>query len=387
MKHILFKIVIAQFLCTSLWFAGNAVLPHLLQGSGLDLDLLSHLTSSVQFGFIVGTLIFALFSISDRLSPSLLFLGCSVFSAICNLSLIINDIPFDVLLIFRFLTGFFLAGIYPIGMKIASDHFSTDLQKSLGYLVGALVLGTAFPHALPILSFNFEWQYIIYTTSLLSLLGGIIMYKGVPDGPYRQVGHSFSFKSFLTVFENNSFKTAAYGYFGHMWELYTFWAFVPVILQSYANQFPTKQLDVSLFSFLIIAFGSIACVISGKIAFYYDVKKVALFFLICSGICCLISPFLITTPSTTLFLLFMFCWGFVVIADSPLFSTLIAKNALSTYKGSALTLVNCIGFSVTIISIQLINWASTYIDATHVYVLLAIGPILGVASLVKKTTS
>lgn len=385
MKRVLIIIVLAQFFCTSLWFAGNAVLADLISNLNVDSSFLAHLTSAVQFGFITGTLVFAVFTVADRYSPSQVFFISAIVAAACNLMISWTAIPASGILIFRFMTGFFLAGIYPVGMKIASDYFQKGLGKSLGFLVGALVLGTAFPHFLKNLTATLPWKYVIYSTSALALLGGLAIKIFVPDGPYRKSGQPFNFTAFMAGFTHADFRSAAFGYFGHMWELYTFWAFVPVMLTFYKNQFPQSGLNVPLFSFLIIAVGSLACAASGLLSQKYPAKKIATLALFLSGVCCVLSPLFLLHSELWMLLAFLFFWGIVVIADSPLFSTLVAQYAPQESRGSALTIVNCIGFSITIISIQVINLASTYIHGQYVYLLLAIGPVLGLFALLRKS--
>ncbi|TCC87976.1 MFS transporter [Pedobacter frigiditerrae] len=382
-NYILPIIVIAQFFCTSLWFAGNAIISDLVNELHFPSSYLSHLTSAVQFGFIIGTLVFALLSISDRFSPSKIFFICAVIAALTNLCVNINNLNVVLLLLIRFTTGFFLAGIYPVGMKIAADHFQEGLGKSLGFLIGALVFGTAFPHFLKSIN-GIPWHYIVLCTSLLSLIGGLIVFIFVPDGPYRKIGQQLSLKAFIKGFSNKKFRGFAFGYFGHMWELYAFWSFVPIILLTYNNQHPNHIFNIPLFSFLIIAVGSIACVIGGIISKRFGVKKIATLSLGLSGACCLASPLFIFNSSATVFITFMFVWGMVVIADSPLFATLVAQNAVAEYKGSSLTIVNCIGFSITIISIQLIGALKTETNEQYIYMLLALGPILGLIALRKN---
>ena len=381
MNKTLTIIVISQFFCTSLWFAGNAIMPEIIANLQLENSFLAHFTSAIQFGFITGTLTFAMMTISDRFSPSLVFLVSAILAGIFNVVISFEGVNFVIILIFRFLTGFFLAGIYPIGMKIASDYYQKGLGKSLGFLVGALVLGTAFPYLLKNFTANFPYKYVIYGTSTLSLLGGTIMYVFVPDGPYRKVGQDLQFATFLTIFKNKKFQAAAFGYFGHMWELYAFWAFVPVMLKFYKNQFSSIDLNIPLFSFLIIASGSLACVLSGQFSERFKPKNIATFALAASCICCLISPFFLSQNSINVLLIFLFFWGMVVVADSPLFSTLVAQNAPEASKGTSLTIVNCIGFAITIISIQFINAISTHIEAEYLYAFLAIGPVLGLIAL------
>ena len=251
------------------------------------------------------------------------------------------------------MTGFFLAGIYPVGMKIAADYYEKGLGKSLGYLVGALVLGTAFPHLLKGFSGGLPWRLVLIITSTLATIGGGVMLLFIPDGPFRKASQGVDLSAFLKIFKNSKFRSAAFGYFGHMWELYTFWAFVPVMLTTYLAQNPTTVLNVSLWSFIIVGLGGLACVAGGYLSQIFGSKKIATAALLLSGICCLLSPLIFYTTSPILFLSFLIFWGLVVIADSPLFSTLVAKNAPAENKGTALTIVNSIGFAITIVSIQL----------------------------------
>ncbi len=383
MKRVLPIIVISQFFCTSLWFAGNAILPDLIQNFRLESGFLAHLTSMVQFGFITGTFLFALLTIADRFSPSLVFFICSILAGLFNLGIVIDPISSTWLLFFRFSTGFFLAGIYPVGMKIASDYYQKGLGKSLGYLVGALVVGTAFPHLLKSLSADFSWRYVVFATSSISALGGLTMLLFVPNGPFRKPGQPLKLNAFLSGFRNKNFRSAAFGYFGHMWELYTFWAFVPVILYAYQNDYPV-DINVPLLSFVIIASGGLACVMSGYLSQHFGVKKIATISLFLSGLCCCVSPLFLASNSVSILVTFLFFWGLVVIADSPLFSTLVAQNAPEESRGTSLTIVNCIGFSITIISIQVINLLSQQISARYLYTLLAAGPILGLVGLIKN---
>jgi MFS family permease len=385
-NHILTTIVIAQFLCTSLWFAGNAVLPDIVKNFPTETNLLANLTSMVQFGFISGTLVFAFFAISDIFSPSKVFFICGVAAALFNLGICLELSDVHLLLLFRFLTGFMLAGIYPVGMKIASDYFKEGLGKSLGFLVGALVLGTAFPHLLKTFTASFSWQYVIFGTSALSLTGALAILLLVPNGPFRTAGQQFNFRSCFDGFKNPGFRSAAFGYFGHMWELYTFWAFLPGMLLLYNTKHAQATLNVPLFSFLIIASGGLSCMIGGLLSQKFGAKRIATIALATSGLCCLLSPVFLFSGSVYPFLIFLFCWGLSGTADSPLFSSLIAKNAPESLRGTSLTLVNCIGFAITIISIQVVSLLSKQLNLQYLYMVLAIGPILGLWALISKKT-
>lgn len=383
-KIILPIIVVSQFCCTSLWFAGNGVMPNLVSSFGLTESAVGHLTSAVQFGFIMGTLVFAILSIADRFSPSKVFLCCALLGALFNLGVIWEGNSLMSLLAFRFSTGFFLAGIYPVGMKIAADYIEKGLGKSLGFLVGALVVGTAFPHLLKEVTHTLSWASVLVGTSSLAVLGGVLMVSLVPDGPFRKPNQKLHLSAFLKVFQNGKFRSAAFGYFGHMWELYAFWAFAPLMLKTYNMTHPATTFNIPLLSFFIIAIGGLACVLGGYLAEALGTKKVAFVALLLSGICCLVSPLLFAQTSESAFIAFLLFWGMVVIADSPLFSTLVAQNALPELKGTALTIVNCVGFAITIVSIQLLNGLNTFTDSNKMYMVLALGPFLGLLSLVRK---
>jgi MFS family permease len=334
------------------------------------------LTSIVQFGFISGTLLFAIFTIVDRFSPSKVFFVSAILGSLFNLGLIWSDNSLATLLIFRFFTGFFLAGIYPVGMKIAADYFDKGLGKSLGFLVGALVLGTAFPHLLKDITSNIPWKSVIITISILALFGGSLILLFVPNGPYRKASQRFEISVFFKIFKNSKLRAAAFGYFGHMWELYAFWAFVPLILLQYATK-NEINLNVSLWSFVIIGIGLLSCIAGGLLSQTYGPKKVANVSLLCSLLCCVALPFVYFQESTIVLLGFLLFWGMMVIADSPMFSTLVAKSADPKIKGTALTLVNCIGFAITIVSIQILTYVTTTSFSIYVFMILAIGPLLG----------
>jgi MFS family permease len=280
----------------------------------------------------------------------------------------------------RFLTGFFLAGIYPVGMKIATDYYKKGLGTSLGFLVGALVLGTALPHLLKDSMQAFSWQTVVLSISGLAAFGGGLLLLLVPNGPHRKKGTVFDLSICFKVFKNTTFRKAAFGYFGHMWELYTFWAFVPILLKTYSEMYINVHFNIPLLSFCIIGIGSIACVLGSYMAKKYGTKKLAFYALLLSCSCCLAAPLFFLNENEIVFIFFLLFWGMVVIADSPLFSTLVAQNAPEKDKGTALTIVNCIGFSVTILSIQLVSTLFHNTASNIVFILLAIGPILGLTS-------
>ncbi|WP_139957717.1 MFS transporter [Flavicella sediminum] len=374
-------LILSQFLCTSLWFASNGCMPELINAYQLPVTALGSLTSAVQFGFIAGTFLLAIFYITDKFSPSKLFLIAALLGSLSNLAILLPSNSYLSLLAFRFFTGLALAGIYPVGMKIAADYFDKKLGKALGWLVGALVLGTAFPHFLSVFFSNIDWQWVLIATSILATTGGLIVWRFIPDGPYRSANSKPNFKNITHLFRNKKLKTAAAGYFGHMWELYAFWTFLPSIIILYKQTHPTN-INTSLLAFLIISSGSLACIAGAYLAAKTSLKKAAHLFLIASGSCCLLLPVFFYLP-VYYFIPFLFFWGMVVIADSPLFSTLVANSMDAKQKGTALTLVNCIGFSLTIVSIQLLNFTGT--SSIFVFLILAVGPIFGLYNGLKKS--
>lgn len=374
-SRILPVIVASQFAGTSLWFAGNAVLGDLQRDWGLGADAIGHATSAVQLGFIAGTLVFAFFALSDRVSPRALFLACSLLGAAANLGILAAAGSLGALAASRFATGFFLAGIYPVGMKIASGWFQRDLGKALGFLVGALVLGTAFPHLLKALGQTWPWQAVIIAVSGVAALGGAVMYLLVPDGPHLGKGVPFDPRALTVIFRSPGFRASVFGYFGHMWELYAFWAFVPVALAVRG-----EDINVPLWSFAVIGAGFLGCAGGGLVSLRAGSARVAFAQLGASGACCLASPLLFAAPEPA-FLVFLVFWGVVVVGDSPQFSALNAANAPRELVGSALTIGNCIGFAITIASIQLLNLALDWLPMQYLFLLLAPGPALGLLAL------
>lgn len=379
-KYVLPIIVLAQFMCTSLWFAGNAVVAQVTVEYQLAGGGIGAITSAVQLGFIAGTLTYALLTIPDRFHPSKVFFVSAVLGAMANSLITLDSLTYASVLSLRFLTGFFLAGIYPVGMKIASDYFEKGLGKALGFLVGALVLGTALPYGIAGMEAVPDWRSVLYVTSALALAGGLLIILFVPRGPFHTPGSRVRLDALGSIFQNEGYRKAAFGYFGHMWELYAFWAFVPVMLSYYSEANGYSQ-NLPLLAFAILGIGSVACVASGILSLRFGENRVASWALLISGVCCLVSP-LFFQAKAEWFVAFLLIWGVAVIADSPLLSSLVAKNAPAALKGTAITLATCIGFAITIISIQLLSYATMFQPAIS-YLLLAPGPILGLLALRK----
>jgi MFS family permease len=374
--YFLIVLVFAQFAGTTLWLSGNAVSTQIETELGIKLG--GWLTSAVQMGFILGTLFNAIFAVPERVLSSRLFLFSAVFGALANITIAVFPLNVTLVLVSRLFTGLFLAGIYPIGMKIASDWYGKDLGRAMGYLVGALVLGKSFPYFLKGISFELPWKEFLFLISLVSLFGGILLWSLLPDKPLPAQRNQFSIKALSAIFKLPELRAAAFGYFGHMWELYTFWAFLPIIWKVYLHFHPEYSFNISIATFIIIVVGFLGCWLGGLLAIKIGSGKVALFQLFTSLLCCFFLPFLLDFQ-LPVFSILMLIWGISVVGDSPQFSTLVSRFALPERRGSIITLVTSIGFAITIVSIQIIDFLLKYFsDDLRIFWILCLGPMVGV---------
>jgi MFS family permease len=368
-------LVLAQFLGTSLWFAGNAAAPELESLLGQS-GLVPTITSAVQLGFIVGTFFYAVFQLADRYSPSQVFLWSSLAAGAVNVALLWVPLQLEWILGSRFLTGFFLGGIYPVGMKIAADYTKGGLGVALGFLVGALVVGTAFPFLIQGLELDLSYRVLILVPAGLACLGGLLVGIGIPDGPYRKPNPALNFSLIPKLARNKALQGAAGGYFGHMWELYTFWAFLPLLL-GFLTHNTLSPATQSLWTFVLIGIGGISCSVGGLISQKLGSGTVAMASLIGSGACGLIlgvfPEFAFWAPIP-----FLFVWGLLLSPDSPQFSTLVAQSVAPEHRGTALTLVNGLGFGLTIVSIQFTQHLAGFLSPNQFIGLLCLGPVVGV---------
>lgn len=376
-RRVLPLIVLSQFAGTSLWFAVNAVMPDLQAAWGLPATAVGTLTSAVQLGFVAGTLVFALLMVADRFSPSRVFMVCALLGALANAATLWTAGSFSLLLGLRFAVGFLLAGIYPVGMKIAASWYRQGLGAAMGVLIGALVLGTALPHGLRALvgegadGLLPSWQGVVLGVSLLAAAGGLVTGLLVPDSPWLQRGARITPAALRLVWHDRRLRASVFGYFGHMWELYTFFVLVPLIVG--LRLAGSAQ---SAASFFIIGAGFIGCVGGGLLVRRWGSARVAQLQLGISGACCLLAPVLLLAPDA-LFLAWLLLWGLTVSGDSPQFSTLTAQNAPPAVVGSVLTFVNCIGFAISVLSIELFVAALPHVALAWLLPLLGLGPLAG----------
>jgi MFS family permease len=372
-RHVLPVIVLAQFAGTSLWFAINAVMPDLQRQMGWAASDVGRLTSALQLGFIAGTLVFAVLTIADRYSSRRVFLMCSLAGALCTLGALFQVESFSALLFWRACTGFFLAGIYPVGMKIAAQWFPKGLGVALGWLVGALVLGSASAHGIRALTTDLPWSTVMLSVAGLAAMGGLMLYVCVPE-PLQKPSQAkqLQWRALAVVWTDRRVRSSVLGYFGHMWELYTLWVLVPLIL---ATRFEGTQL--SLAAFAVIGVGSLGCIVGGFLAQRWGSAWVATLQLILSGLCCVLAPWLLDAPIEWM-MLWLMVWGVTAAGDSPQFSTLTASNAPPQAVGSVLTLTNSIGFGISIVSIELFTSLSASNNLGSLLPWLGVGPLLGI---------
>lgn len=372
-RHVLPVIVLAQFAGTSLWFAINAVMPDLQRQMGWAASDVGRLTSALQLGFIAGTLVFAILTIADRYSSRRVFLFCSLAGALCTLAALFQIESFSALLFWRVCTGFFLAGIYPVGMKIAAQWFPKGLGVALGWLVGALVLGSASAHGIRAVSSELPWSTVMLSVAGLAAMGGVMLYALVPEPMQKPTqAKQLQWQALATIWTDRRVRSSVLGYFGHMWELYTLWVLVPLIL---ATRFEGTQLSIAAFS--VIGVGSLGCILGGLLAQRWGSAWVATVQLSISGLCCLLAPWLISAPLEWM-MAWLLVWGITAAGDSPQFSTLTASNAPPQAVGSVLTLTNCIGFGISIVSIELFTHLSSSYELADLLPWLGIGPLLGI---------
>lgn len=373
-------IALAQLLATSLWFSANI--------SGASAEVLGQLTIAVQAGFILGTLLFSFGGLADRFSPSKIFAVSACLGALFNVLFTLSDDALAMQLLWRVLVGWSLAGVYPIGMKLAVGWAPGRAGQTLGLLVGMLTLGTALPMGVHALGDDADWQSAVLLSSILAVIAaGMILTVGDPK-PAAAAPSNFSRApppppdpgGFFRAFKLPKFRATAFAYFGHMWELYAFWTLVPLLVASAlaGSSFDAPQISWGL-SFAVVAVGVFGCIAGGAITKGLGSERVAGASLAVSGAMCLLYPFLADAP-LALRILALLVWGGAVIADSPQFSALAARHCPPALVGSSLALQTSIGFAVTIVSILIATKAYAVLGDKVAWLLLP-GPILGLIAL------
>jgi MFS family permease len=377
--RVLPALVGAQFLGVSPWFAVNAVMPELQRANGWAAEAVGPLTAAVQLGFIAGTLVFALLAVADRFPARRVFLACALASAGCTLAALASAGDFEALWLWRALTGLCLAGIYPVGMKIAAQWFPRGLGAALGWLVGALVLGSALPHALRAVTAGaggWPWQAVFVAIALASVAAGLLVIAAVPEPRHAPARVStLQWRALGAVWVDRRVRASVGGYFGHMWELYTMWVLLPFVVAT-----RLQGAALSWVVFAALGAGALGCALGGQLAQRLGSARVAAAQLATSGLCCLAAPLMLGAPDAA-FYAWLLLWGVTVAGDSPQFSALTAVNAPPQAVGSVLTLTNSIGFALSVASIQLFVALLPSVPLGALLPWLAVGPLLGLLAL------
>jgi len=368
---------LAELLGMTMWFSATAVTPAIAETFGLRAGSAAWLTMAVQAGFVAGTLGSALLSLPDLLNPRRLFaIGC-VAGAVANAGVAVAS---DVapIIACRFLTGVTLAWVYPPGLKIAAGWTRHRRGTALGVVVGALTVGSAFPHLLSSLTAGVDWRSVVLAASGLATAGGVIVIAVVRDGPHVAETSPFNPRAAFEVFASRGARLATLGYLGHMWELYAMWtwfgSFVAASLA--AGGHPRAAALGSLAAFVAVASGAPGCVLAGMWADRLGKARVAGAAMVASGICALAAGWLFGGPYPAL-VAFGAVWGFAVVADSAQFSALVVDHSPRAQVGTALTLQTCSGFFLTLLTIRLVPVLAASLGWAWVFALLAPGPFLG----------
>ena len=373
----------AELLAMSLWFTGTAVLPQLAQQWHAGVALTAWLTMAVQLGFAAGALVIAIFNLPDVFSAPHIFVGSCIAAAGANaLFAATASAHAGIAIAMRFLTGAFLAGVYPTGMKILAGWYREGRGLALGVLIAALTVGSALPHGVHAFG-TLPWRTVVYTSSLLALVAATIVAAAVRDGPYAAAQPPFDLSQAGEVFRNRRLRLANLGYLGHMWELYSMWGWIAALLAA-SRGGDMSQIELS--AFFVIAIGAVGCVWAGRASDAMTSasrvaqrSRVTIVAMAVSGACCLAAA--VVFDHFWVLLGVALVWGVAVIADSAQFSAIISEVADQRYVGTALALQTALGFLLTVVSLRAIAGVASYAGWRWAAAAMAIGPVLGIAAM------
>ena len=372
----------AELFGMSLWFAASAVSPQLRAIWGLTTAETAWLTTIVQLGFVCGTAVAAVLNLPDLIPAGRLFSGAAFLGAAVNAAILAAP-GYRSALVLRFLTGFFLAGVYPPAMKMTATWFRSQRGLAIGVIVGALTVGKATPYLVRAIP-HVGLRPVVLTASLGAVIAGLLVAFGYRDGPFPFASRPFSWGHVRDVVRVREWRLATASYLGHMFELYAFWTWIPAFLAASvaatAGGRYRAPRAISLLAFATIAIGGFGSVWGGVFADKRGRERLVTISLFMSGSCCLLSGFLFGGPIWVLGALAM-AWGFFVIADSAQFSTLVTESVPPHAVGTALTLQTSLGFLLTMLPMQLVPVIAQRTGWRWGFVILALGPIAGIAAI------
>jgi len=374
-------LVLAEMVTMSLWFTSAAVLPDMIREAAIGPMRQALLSTSVQGGFVVGALIVAISGIADRFDPRRVFALAALAAALANAVLLIAPLGGDMAITVRFATGMLLAGVYPVGMKIAVGWGTADRGLLIGLVVGALTLGSSMPYLAAFLG-GADWRITVVTVSLLACLGAVLV-LATGLGPHHARSPRFEPGAIRLAWTNRTIRNAYLGYFGHMWELYAMWAWVGVAAAaSYGatmNDAAAESLG-KLTAFIAIGLGGLVCVAAGLLADRIGKAEVTIIAMAASGTAALLTAITFGGPVWITFILIVI-WGIAVIPDSAQFSALVADACPAHLSGSLLTLQTALGFTLTIATVQLTPILADYFGWPMVIAVMAFGPAIGILAM------
>lgn len=383
-RRALATIAVGQLFALSLWFSASAVAPQLRVLWSLDTGQEAGLTLAVQLGFVVGALLSAIFNLADVIPSRRLFLFSAVGGALANLGLLfMSESTVMVTLGLRFVTGVFLAGVYPAGLKVMAGWFKAGRGMALGVLVGALTLGSASPHL--VRGLGLEWQGVVIAASAFTFVAAGMMTR-VGDGPYEVPTQSFRWRQLGLVVRNRGVRLSTYGYLGHQWELYAMWTWTAAFLAASASAFGSSYGSIPLITFAVIGVGGLGSWWAGSLADRLGRTRVAGGAMVVSGTCAALTPLVFGTAPWVVVPL-MLVWGLTVVADSAQFSTMVIETAEDSVRGTALTLQTAVGFLLTLVTIRWVPAIADSVGWQWAFPILAIGPALGVVAMVRLARS
>lgn len=376
-------LLMAELLAMSLWFVTAAILTDMAREFDLGPTQRAALSSAVQLGFVAGALVSAWTGLPDRFDPRRLFALSAIGAGLANAALLAVPPTSVVAVALRFITGALLAGVYPVGMKIAVGWGQKDRGLLVGALVGALTLGSAAPHLLALIG-GADWRLTVMLASGAAIAGGLIG-LAVGLGPFHAKAAAFDPRAISVAWTNRRVRLAYLGYLGHMWELYAMWAWIAAaVAVSYGASMDAEaaQRLAKLTAFLAIGIGGLACVAAGLIGDRFGKAEVAAAAMAVSGVSALLVAATFGGPPWLTFALVML-WGLSVVPDSAQFSALVADAAPPEWAGSLLTLQTALGFALTAVTVQLTPVAASAFGWPLVLAALAIGPALGILAMLR----